>query len=225
MNEFDLSDAGALDLSRDRDAQATPYTARHTDVATYLVELVADFDAKAIADNFVRVAIRSGPATVQELFPDQWLVQGRMVAQGYVSKHITSSYFARGALVELSVHCGIAWAERWKPTRIGLDHTRRTALALSQAGNRLASALMKLTGLRAQTGFVAVQTSTDPWLAHYLTTIEPLLEITCATCDEAIYYANNQWRHASTKRAEVATPGDLKKLHHLADPIEEGRKI
>lgn len=218
-----LNETEARDLARTRDAQASPYRISHTALGSYCAELVADYAQDAIDDRIVRLAIVAAPATLQEIYGDVSVPGGNRPSLGYSAKYVSSSYFSRGRLVALSVYCGVSYTLRDAPGQAAIELTKATALKLSETLNRVKGAIRQCPKLEQRGGGVYIDDGSDPWLAQYLTTIDEIPATLCATCGEEIYYANEAWRHKSTKRELVLTPD--KQVDHVADPDQEGRKV
>lgn len=217
-----LSAAGAADLARTRDAQVSPYRISHTDPASYADDLKADHALGAIDDNVVRLAVVASGATLQQIEAPKFVPGGNREAFGFSAKYVASSYFRRGRLVTLSVYCGVSFTAAEEPRGPAEELTRACALKIQEAANRVKAAIRACPGLVQRGGGVYVDDGADPWLAHYLAAIDAPPSELCATCGRSIYFANNDWRHEDTKRAEVLTPE--RRIDHIADPLQAGRK-
>lgn len=217
-----LSAAGAADLSRTRDGQVSPYRVSHTDPATYADDMKADHALGAIDDNVVRLAIVASGATLAQIEAPKFVPGGNRDAFGYSAKYVSSSYFRRGLLVTLSIYCGVSFTAAQEPRGPAEELTRACALKIQETANRVKAAIKACPGLVQRGGGVYVDDSGDPWLAHYLASIESVPAEVCATCGKRIYFANNDWRHEDTKRAEALTPE--RRIDHVADPLQAGRK-
>lgn len=201
-----LSEAGARSLTRARDAaDSSVYEVRHTDPASYLDDLAADVNIGAVVDSFVRLAIVSSPATMQQITPDEFIPSGGRLNPWFRSKFVVSSYQARGQLVKLSAYCGIAFVGKHAPSPFALEATKKCALALQETMRRVHVPLMKL-GLDIRGGGVYVEDPNDPWLGNFMSTIELPPVVVCLHCDKEIYFANEAWRHRDTKRAMATRP-------------------
>lgn len=221
-----LSEAGAADLARTRDAAATPYATHHTDPASYIADLRADRELGAVDDGYVRLAIVARQASLQEVFGPTWLVGGDRPCFGFSSKRVTSSYFSRGRLVTLVVYCGVSWTLRAEPRGTNAATlTQETALKLTATQARIKAAIKDL-GLQQRGGDVVIDEGVAFMPDEYQTVEEgDSVGERCATCDKLIYWSNSAWRHEDTKRAETPDPADRRRLHHLADPIVKDRKV
>lgn len=232
LDELDtLSEAGARSLTRTRDAvSASSLQVRHTDPASYLNDLRADAGLGAVEDRIVRLAIVSGPATFAQVEAPDFVPGGHRTNPWFASKYVTSSYQARGQLVKLSTYCGIAYVGTKAPSPFALDKTKECALQLQETMRRIYAPLLALN-LDVRGGGVYVEDPSDTWLSHYMESIELPPVVLCATCRREIYWSNDQWRHADTKRAEETMPGvgrggrPMQVLHHLADPEIGGRQV
>lgn len=230
MSEIPLTLAESKDLARTRDAQASPYRVSYTDPASYCADLAADFAADAIDDKIVRLAIVAAPATLQQVYGSIPVPGGNRPSIGFSTKYVSSSYFSRGRLVALSVYCGVSYVgSDSSPGKVALDLTKATALRLSETLNRVKESIKGCPGLEQRGGGVYIDDGADPWLAQYLTQIETPPMEHCATCGEEIYWSNQDWRHSSTKRAEVMVDivkngRTVKNVDHVADPLTVWRK-
>lgn len=225
-----MSEAGARSLTRTRDAvSASSLQVRHTDPGSYLLDLKADAGLNAIEDRIVRLAIVQGPATFEQIEAPDFVPGGHRTNPWFRSKYVTSSYQARGQLVKLSAYCGVAYVAEKAPTEFCLTKTKECALQLQETMRRIHAPILAL-GLELRGGGVYVEDPSDTWLAHYMESIELPPLVLCATCRREIYFSNDQWRHADTKRAEETMPGvgrggrTMQVLHHLADPEIGGRQ-
>lgn len=225
-----LSEREAADLARTRDASATPYATHHTDPASYIADLRADHELGAVDDGYVRLAIVARQASLQELYGTQWVPGGDRPSFGFSSKRVTSSYFSRGRLVTLVVYCGVSWTLKAEPRGTNAATlTQETALKLTATQARIKAAIKEL-GLQQRGGDVVIDEGVA-FIPDEYETVEDgdTFGERCASCDKLIYYANNEWRHEDTKRAEttiaaVRNGRAIRQLDHVADPTEVGRK-
>lgn len=219
----DISLEGARSLSRTRDGAApSPYRVSFTDPDGFLDEVRLDAQDGAVEAGIVRIAIINAPATLEQV-EGRWVPGPDRVDARMRAKYVQASYHARRQLVALSAYCGVAWISPAPPPE-RLDHlTRLCALALQETTNHLVGAIDRLEGIQRRGGGVYIGEG-ETWVAHYLSPIEALEAVVCATCGVDIYYANGAWRHKATKRAEVLK-ADGRHLDHLADPIEKGRTV
>lgn len=232
MTETDrppLSLVEAKDQARTRDAGASPFRVSHTDPASFCADVIADFALGVIDDNVVRLAIAAAPATLEEVYGDVFVPGGNRATPLFSSKYVIASYFSRARLVALSVYCGVSWIAKAAPTPANAQLTRDTAMMLSQTLNRVKGVLKSCPSIEQRGGGVYIDDGSDPWLARYMTAIDNPPSYRCATCGEEIYYANDDWRHTATKRAEVMKDVPrggriVKNIDHVADPAIEWRK-
>lgn len=224
-----LSEAGARSLTRNRDSSSqSVYEVRFTEPASFLDDLKADAELGAIEDRIVRLAIIGGPATHQQIAGDEFDPNGGKVNPWGRSRYVTASYQARGQLVKMTAYCGVSWAPRDKaPTEFWAAKTKDCALKLQSTLRQLQAPLQRLD-LDVRGGGVYTEDPTDPWMGHYLASIETPAPVVCQHCGEEIYFANEAWRHTATQRAEAlidaigrGTGKVVKKVDHYAEPEEE----
>lgn len=219
------NDAEARDATRTRDSVAGHFEVRATDADAWLANLKADVAKKAITDGIVHVAITSGPATLEQV-EEKWSAGGQREAPTFASRYVTASYLARGQINVLSAYCGIVWSRGAGAPDFARDKSEATGLRVQEVWARVDGALGQYPDLEVRSGSALhLHNVAEPWIAHPQQAIERPPEPTCATCGEPIYYANNQYRHTGTRRAEAYTDASKKHLGHLADPSIEGRVV
>lgn len=231
-----------------RDAQAVSvYGVRHTDPAAFCDELARDVAYHRIEDQIVRLAITSGPATIEQTSPGAAFVAGGSRPNPWFrSRYVEASYIAGGQLVKLSAYCGVLWAASHAPPASAAAQTEETALRVSATLNHVQKAIHEIGEIEVRGGGLYVE-SPEPWIAHPLQEIALPPAPTCATCEEPVYYANGAWRHRSSRQAEATFDEPCarcggsgegargrrcalcngrkvaKRLDHVADPREAGR--
>ena len=218
-----------------------------TRIDQYIEEVQLDATAEKILDGIVRLALVSGAAP------------GRSPSDVAQSWYAESSYVStRQQLVKISLFAGWKWTRPQAARGAGVPderqgHNNAVDLTVRETFLRLQAPLQKVEGIHLRGGSLVE--------AHDIWTPEPEMEITapeplkCATCAQAIYYANEQWRHQASGQAEVyesptplcptclgsagamvggrlrncqdcrASPGVRITLNHLADPKVGGRKV
>ena len=88
------------------------------------------------------------------------------------SKYVTASYRARGQLVKLSAYCGVGWSVRDKaPSDWWAERTKETALKLQSTLRQLQAPMQRLD-VDVRGGGVYTEDPNDPWMGHYLASIE-----------------------------------------------------
>jgi hypothetical protein len=225
-------------ISRPRDANTvTVYEIHLTDIPEFVRRLVADFKAGIIEHNEVWFAIVAGKASEADVMrlkhPDstQHLESFERREAPYQRRWVEASYFRHNRQVKVSHYCGVV-LDQGLMTKLpgGRPLTEQCALAVQEHTRAILRAEDENKGLIVQTGAVYVADGRN-WHQTPDLEIEAAPQERCASCDEIIYYANEQWRHKATKRAEALKPGvgfrgrDIKELDHLADPTEKGRLV
>lgn len=230
-----------------RDAQAVSiYGIRHTDPAAFCDELARDVAYHRIEDPIVRLAITSGPATMEQV-ERKWIPGGSRANPWFRSRYVEASYIARGQLVKLSAYCGVLWSADHEAPISAAAQTTETALKVSATLNHVQRAIFEIGDVEIRGGGLYVETG-EPWIAHPDQEIALPPAPVCATCEEPIYFANRAWRHSATRQAEAtydepcsrcggSGEGDrgrrcalcngrkvAKRLDHLADPEEAGKQ-
>lgn len=222
-----------IDRTKQRGSQAVEqFLVPFTDMAEYLRDLKADYDAEpcAIQDKIVRVSTNTSRAS-QEDIEGPGSAGGHRLNPWYRRVYVRCTYVARGQLVQLSRYCGVALSDAapegaWD---YGRPLSEASALAVQEMHTKLANVLETMRDLDVRGGGFMI--ADGVWLPEPDETIAAAPQERCATCDQPIYFANLQWRHKATKRAETLVDGHglrgqlMKVLDHLADPTEKGRLV
>lgn len=208
-----------------------------TRVDAFLEEVRLDTEDDVIQAGIVRVAVVSGhaPGKAPPAVAQSWYVES-----SYVS--------GRQQLVKLSLYAG------WKWTRAVRDeqerkHNEKIDLEIRELLLKIQAGLQKVPNIRLRGG--SLVEAHDIWQPEPNAQITSPDELVCATCQEAIYFANEEWRHQQSKLAAVYEAkvcpacndtrevpfrpgrrrvcprcllGQPKDLHHLADPEKAGRR-
>jgi hypothetical protein len=225
-----MSNAELRNQTRRRDAQeVTAFEVRFTEPSSYLDVLREDHGTlAAVADEIVWLARTSSVASLRDLYAPRWVPGGDREAPDWRRVYVECSYLARGQLNRLACYCGCALRD---PD--GSDgRTAATAARVLEVERQLQTALSKLKGIRVRGGGALHLHDYDgDWHPAPEDGIEAIETVLCADCQEEIYYANLQWRHKKTGRAEVEIEGPRRgsrtttRLHHLASPDEEGKQV
>lgn len=222
-----FSEAGLREQTKPRDAASVnTLEVRFTDPIAFIECLNEDGSAGAIADGVVWMSRTSGQAEVcQVVSSHDW---DHRIAPAWRAMCVEISYLARNQLHKGSFYCGVALKE----SNAEDPRTGATALRLAQMELRMQAAIgraSRLYSLRIRGGGALHLFNLDqPWQAHPDQRIAKVPELTCAHCEERIYWSNGAWRHKSTGR-ETATKqglrvrGNSPVLHfdHNAEPAEE----
>lgn len=121
--------------------------------------------------------------------------------------HIEASYVnsESNQLVKLRAYCG--WTRtaqgevngRIEPD-VDDEHNREVLARADEIGTKLKRALQELK-LKLRTGGLFIEGDAEPASWEYERA--PIADVEfCASCEEPIYFSNEQWRHTSDKRAD-----------------------
>ena len=201
-----------------------------TDVDDYARELKRDFEIGAIVDNIVRAGTHHAGFANQADVEGTWSAGGHRKQPWYSRVYVESSYIARGQQVRMERYCGVALVASAPEVAwpFGRPLSEATALLVDETHRKLANALDGLT-VDLRSGVLMI--ADGVWLPEPDETIAAAPQERCATCLEDIYHSNGQWRHKSTRRAEHLVDGHglrgqpMKRLEHLADPVEKGKLV
>jgi hypothetical protein len=222
-----FSEAGLRNQTKPRDAASVnTLEVRFTDPSGFIEVLEEDGRAGAITDSVVWISRTAGPAEVCQIVAGHdW---DHRIAPAWRALCVEVSYLARNQLHKGSFYCGVALKESNPQEK----RTVATALRLAQMELRMQAAVgraSRLFNLRIRGGGALHLFNLDqPWQAHPDQHIAKVPELTCAHCQEVIYWSNGAWRHKSTGR-EAATKlgtrvrGNSPVVHfdHAATPAEE----
>ena len=237
---------------------ATVHDLRFIRPEEFIEELRLDLAAGGVEDRIVRLAQFEQQATQGEIEPRRGY--DTRAALGWHVVWIECSYVSsRHQLVKLSRRVGCRWlgedSQRLgRPTSTGAEASAEVELRAKEVYRNLRRPLEEMRtpeGERLDLRGGGLYVEEGPWAAPPEAVIETPAPEACATCKAEIYFANNQWRHKSSGRAEVLEEGDcggcdgtgeqgprrrrcahcggsgraLNALHHYADPELEDLKI
>lgn len=204
-----VSDSELRDQSRTRDAASTGnFEARFREAEPFIAKLKKDYALRAIADMELIVGVTGRHATLEEA-AGTWRPGGDRRVSTHWTRAVEVSYIARGRMYKFSHDCGCV------PAKLETDAARTLAEA---TGQRIKETLHKIEVVLAQMpdldvvygGVYHMNDAGDPWIADASWTVEAPAQLVCIVCGEDVYYANESWRHKSTRQAEAYDEADCR---------------
>lgn len=229
-----MTTAELRDAIRTQDPlQVSHRETRTTDIDAWLRNLATDEAGGDIIDPIVYLSVTSHLACINDVLGKR-VIGGDREAEQYRRRNVEASYVRHDTIQKVSVYCGVVCIVP-NPTGNALEASKRTGEAVTTALRKIQTGLSRHPGLQVRSGLALhLHSITEAWSAGPEDAIEAPTTLQCATCGEDIYWANQQWRHASDGRAEAfdtllgRLPGTRlprRKLNHLADPEQEGRTL
>lgn len=228
---------GELDArARSRGSRVMSFHEGHvTSVAEFVRLFEADVAAEVVENRELWYAVVDGFASEADVKRAGGNTGNLSYFEGrespYLRKFVEAVYFRHNKLIKVSHYCGVFLPEEHH-ARLpgGVKHTEATVLAIEEASRPILRAADQHPEIELRHAAFYVSDGKD-WHQSPQLDVAPAPVERCATCDELIYYANEQWRHKATGRAEALVNGrglrgqPMKKLDHLADPTEQGRLV
>lgn len=175
-----------------------------------------------IEDRIVRVAMTTGPTTLEEIgYDGSYRPGGERVAHHCRSWYVEASYISsRRQLVKLSAYCG--WAFKDGPRANGryVGQNEATELKVRETAYKLQAAINSL-GLEARGGGLFIEAGI--WTASAETVLVSPPAVSCRHCGGAIHYASGAWRHANGE-AEIYVEEECPECGGAKKVIDHGRE-
>lgn len=184
-----------------RDASQAAHDVRFIMPTEFLDELRADHTNGCIRDSIVRLSMSDGVCTIAMTEPDRAWDDRPLPGSVARARYIECAYIStRAQLVKLSRFVGFVWTT--PADDADRAHNDEVTKRQSFEARRMQAALAALQGVVIRGGGLYVDDGTD-WTAQPDQMLEAPPELSCAYCNEPIYFASGVWRHKASGRAEA----------------------